>query len=274
MLVPQGPEITGARRPHAGGENPRQDGRSSQPSLWSRRCATGPAKGLVRHPLGGSVPDVYDAVYDASRSRIGSLVTALSPAELDTVVPGTPAWNGRQVVAHVAGVAADVVDGRMAGWPGAEWTSAQVREREGRSLEVVLAEWAGTAAAVCAGIAQRRIALPIVHDVLTHEADLREAFGRGALPAPAVDAALAVLVRLVLRRVDGLLMVRAGEHEWRAEGVGPPAVVTAEPYELFRGLMSRRSRVQMRAWDWAGDVEAYVDALPVFGSRDDDQPLP
>lgn len=53
----------------------------------------------------------------------------------------------------------------------------------------------------------------------------------------------------------------------------PVAAVTVESYELYRGLISRRSRRQMRAWDWSGDVERYVDALPVFGPRDDDQPL-
>jgi uncharacterized protein (TIGR03083 family) len=216
----------------------------------------------------------YDAVYDAARTRIGDLVTTLSPAQLDTVVPGTPEWTARQVVAHVAGVAANAVDGRMEGWPGPEWTAAQVRERAGRSLDAVLAEWAGTAPAVCAGIAQRRIPAAIVHDVLTHEADLREAFGGGALPPPAVDAALAVLVRLVLRRIDGALVVRAGEREWSATGTGPPAAVAVAPYELFRGLMSRRSRAQVRAWDWTGDATPYVDALPVFGPRDDDQPRP
>jgi uncharacterized protein (TIGR03083 family) len=217
---------------------------------------------------------VYDAVYDASRTRIGDLVRGLSPEELDTVVPGTPDWTARQVVAHVAGVAANAIDGRMEGWPGTEWTSAQVREREGHSLDEVLAEWAGTSDAVRAGIAERRIPLPIVHDVLTHEADLREAFGRGELPPAAVAAALGVLVRLVLRRVQGPLLVRAGDHEWRAEGPGSPTVVTVDRYDLFRGLMSRRSRAQMRAWHWDGDPAPYVDTLPVFGPRDDDQPAP
>lgn len=30
----------------------------------------------------------------------------------------------------------------------------------------------------------------------------------------------------------------------------------------------------MRAWDWTGDPERYLVALPVFGSREDDQPVP
>jgi hypothetical protein len=48
----------------------------------------------------------------------------------------------------------------------------------------------------------------------------------------------------------------------------------ADPYELFRGLLSRRSRAQMRAWDWAGNPEPYLSSLPAFGARDDDQPIP
>jgi hypothetical protein len=219
-------------------------------------------------------PAIYSAVYDASHIRIGRLVAELSPTELDAVVPATPAWTARRLVAHLAGVAADVTVGRMDGWPGTEWTSTQVREREGRSLEEVLAEWAGTASAVCTSITERRIALAIVHDVLTHEADLREAFGRGPLPIDAVDAALGVGVRMMLRRVDGALLVRSGHREWHSGAGGTPTVVAVEPYELFRGLMSRRSRAQMRAWDWKGDAAPYVDALPVFGPRDDDQPLP
>jgi hypothetical protein len=47
-----------------------------------------------------------------------------------------------------------------------------------------------------------------------------------------------------------------------------------DPYELYRGLFSRRSRAQMRAWAWSGNAERYVDRLPVFGPRDDDQPIP
>ncbi len=196
-------------------------------------------------------------------------------------MPATPEWTARQVVAHLTGVASDSVHGRSEGAPSPGWTAPQVARREGRSLDEVVAEWAQAAPDVCEGIAQRRIPVPIVHDALTHEADLREAFGLGALPAEIVDVALPNVAKPIVARVarDGVLVVRAGEHEWRGGererqgGERETTVLTVEPYELYRGLISRRSRAQMRAWDWSGDIEGYVDALPVFGPRDDDQPV-
>jgi len=213
-------------------------------------------------------------VYDDARGRVCALVAGLSSAQLDSTVPATPEWSARQVVAHLTGVAVDTVRGHREGAPGPSWTAPQVADREGRPLQEVVAEWAEAAPAVCAGIARREVALPVVHDTLTHEADLREAFGLGRLPVDVVDAALGVLVNPVVAGAvrDGALVVRAGGREWAA-GAGEPTTVTVEAYELYRGLISRRSRRQMRAWEWAGDAERYVDALPVFGPRDDDQPL-
>jgi hypothetical protein len=58
-------------------------------------------------------------------------------------------------------------------------------------------------------------------------------------------------------------------------GEGEPVTeLTVDPYELFRGLGSRRSRAQMRAWNWTGDAAPYLESLPVLGPRDDDQPAP
>ncbi len=50
--------------------------------------------------------------------------------------------------------------------------------------------------------------------------------------------------------------------------------MTVDFYELYRGLHSRRSRAQMRRWEWDGSPEPWVDALPMFGPRDDEQPIP
>ena len=72
----------------------------------------------------------------------------------------------------------------------------------------------------------------------------------------------------------GALVVRAGEREWRGDDAAPEATLTVDPYELYRGVISRRSRAQMLAWEWTGDAEGYVDRLPVFGPRLDDQPVP
>ena len=83
-----------------------------------------------------------------------------------------------------------------------------------------------------------------------HHADLHEAFGKP----------------------------RLAEHLWQpvAETVGSRAqelVGTVPPYELFRAVFSRRSRDQMRAWD-VGLSEERLEEIPIFGARDDDQPVP
>ena len=48
---------------------------------------------------------------------------------------------------------------------------------------------------------------------------------------------------------------------------------SAPPYEVFRSVFSRRSRAQMAAWGAEVDAER-LDAMCIFGPRDDDQPIP
>lgn len=226
---------------------------------------------------------MFDAIYDDARRRICELAAELSPEQLDTIVPATPEWTARQVVAHLTGVAADAVHGRTEGAPGPGWTAAQVAGREGRSLDGVVAEWAEVGEGVRAALTARKMPLQIVHDVLTHEADLREAFGLGRLPGDVLDKAVPSVAKAVVTGIagDGALVVRAGDQEYRGgpggDGDGDGVTLTVDPYELYRGLISRRSRKQIANWDWTGPdpaVARYVDALPVFGPRDDDQPLP
>jgi len=224
-----------------------------------------------------SVRAVFATIYDDSRRRVCELAAGLSDEQLDTRVPATPEWTARQVVAHLTGCASDALHGRMDGAPGEAWTARHVTDREGRALDAVVAEWAEVGPLAKEALAERRMPVQLVHDVLTHEADLREAFGIGPLPVDVVEAALPKVARLLVAGAakDGALVVTAGGHELR--GGSPdtePTTVTVGPYELYRGLFSRRSRAQMRAWAWSGDAERYVDRLPVFGPRDDDQPIP
>ena len=45
------------------------------------------------------------------------------------------------------------------------------------------------------------------------------------------------------------------------------------PYELFRALFSRRSRAQLAAWGTPFSPDE-LDAICIFGPREDDQPVP
>ena len=216
---------------------------------------------------------MLDELYERSRSRTTDLAGALTSAQLDATVPATPLWSARELRAHLAGAASAAVAGRVDGVGSPPWTAAQVATRAGRPLDEVLAEWAGAGPQVAAALDARRMNALIVHDALTHEADLREAFGLGTPPADDVAAALDHLARGICRRSSQALVLRADGAEWSGGG-GTPTVAETTPYELYRGLISRRSRAQMRAWTWSGDPGPFIEALPAFGPCAVDQPAP
>lgn len=226
---------------------------------------------------------MFDALYRDARTRVATIARSLTRQQLDTTVDGTPEWTGREVIAHLAGVASDVVHANLDGAPGPRWTSAQVASRAGRSVDQLLAEWDEVGPAMEAALAARTSGFQAVYDVLTHEGDLRETFQLDPQPASAVEPAAFAVAKGVLRGFDGpgRLVVRCvdadgGQHEWTGGTGDRQAVLTITPYELFRGLLSRRSRRQMLSWQWSGDLDPsqIADRLPVFGPREDDQPVP
>lgn len=188
------------------------------------------------------------------RDNLDALVAVaddLSADELTRTVPATPAWSVRQVYAHLAGGAADAVSGRMDGAPGPAWTTRHVAERDDEDITDLLAELRTNADAIARSTADNpRPAL--VWDIAVHHTDLREALQL----APAAES----LWRPVLDAVTAM----------RLEGVDTSGV---DDYEVFRGVFSRRSRRQMGEWEIDLDADA-LDALCIFGPRDDDLPAP
>lgn len=57
-------------------------------------------------------------------------------------VPACPEWTIKDVIAHLAGLAADWRAGNLAGYSGDASTARQVAERRDRSIDDLLAEWA------------------------------------------------------------------------------------------------------------------------------------
>jgi hypothetical protein len=55
---------------------------------------------------------------------------------VDHPLSACPDWTGRQLLAHLMGVAQDLVAGRVDGYASHVWTSAQVARGEGLPLEV------------------------------------------------------------------------------------------------------------------------------------------
>jgi hypothetical protein len=82
----------------------------------------------------------WGALYRAHVADISTLAGDLTEEQLDTPVPGTPAWTVREVLAHLAGVASDMTTGRMDGAPSPEWTSRHVGERVRLPVDDLIAE--------------------------------------------------------------------------------------------------------------------------------------
>ena len=178
-----------------------------------------------------------------------------------------PGWTVHQVLAHLAGSASDAVSGRMDGAPGEEWTARHVAEREGTAPAALAAELRSTQAAIAAST-EDNPRPAIVWNISVHLADLREALGLPVLEAALWEPVLAAVAPYRLGDVPATVV--AGDDRWGAGG----DEVEVSRYELYRALFSRRSRAQMQAWGSPVLDADQLDELPVFGPRDDDQPLP
>lgn len=223
---------------------------------------------------------MLDDVYRNAHSRVTSLVSTLNPAQLAMRVPATPDWTVHDLIAHLAGGAADAASGRLDGAPGTEWTARHVGERRELSVDRLLAEWGQAAPTVEKSLSGQQFTGPsLAADVICHEGDIREALGLCR-----VDRAhwhqqfLEVLMLLLdqrLRQITTVLIRDEYGHEWYCGSGGDSIRLNVDSYELLRAMFSRRSRAQIAAWDWSSQpAEQLIDSFGVFGPRDDDQPLP
>lgn len=223
-----------------------------------------------------SLGTVYRGVFRRLDARVRELAAA-DPAALDAPVPACPGWTVHGVVSHLCGIAVDVVGGRLRGIPDEAWTAGQVDERRGVPVAQLLDEWAPRVDVIASALDARKMPAQVAGDVLTHEGDVVEALGDPVPPEDGWRDAARLFSRNVITHVDrpGTLTVSSGADVWTGgAGGGQVTSVDVEPWELFRGLFSRRSAGQMRAWAWDGDPEPWLAPLCVFGLRDDDQPRP
>ncbi len=218
-------------------------------------------------------------LYGANRADIMVLAAKLAPGEEELPVPATPKWRVRDVVAHQAGVAADVLAERVDKTASDEWTESHVAPRRDVPLSDVVAEWSESGPLVEAQLADLgRLGHILVMDVITHRYDLYGAL-KLAPPVLAPDAAdfEAESFRTAIDRFAGVFGRRLGQaglpavrlegDGWRYDaGEGEPDVtVRASSVEIFRGLAGRRSERQIRDWSWSGDPAPYLELLSPFG---------
>lgn len=214
--------------------------------------------------------------YRQAREGVAELIRSLSPDQLTRPVPACPGWTVHDVVAHMTGVASDVITGRLAGIPDESQTAAQVADRAGTPTSVVLREWERSASQLEALLSKGgRSNLPPVVDVVVHEQDIRGALGLpGNRDTPLIDLVTAPVVRLWESKIDSAGLAPAAIVDGQRLLYGSPEApvrMQTSRFELFRAAYGRRSRSQIeRRIHGTDDPGAYVDLLCVFGPAESD----
>lgn len=178
--------------------------------------------------MAGPGPIAVDYV-DAQASFI-ALVGELGPTDWERPVPCCPGWTVRDVLSHVAGLADDVLAGRLEGVASPAWTAAQVERWRSASVEDLLARWDRQTPEVAPLFDAIGEARPPI-DCTAHEHDVRHAIGRPGGRRGAIVSRVAADLR---------------------RGVTVPAGI--DDFELFRSRLGRRSVSQVRAYAWPEPV--------------------
>jgi uncharacterized protein (TIGR03083 family) len=206
------------------------------------------------------------AAYAEGRRRITDMVRLLHDARLEAPVPACPEWRVRDVIAHLAGICADVLAGNVDGSPSERWTAAQVDARRGLPVPRILEDWERDAAPIEGAVAPYRPTSRWVFDLVTHEHDLRGALGVPRGPWSQADT---IALSFLLTRFGGVLQA-TGRRALRIRlpdqdhvlGVGEPiATLRTDPHTLIRALPGRRSLSQLHALDWSGEPTPHLSLL-------------
>jgi uncharacterized protein (TIGR03083 family) len=219
------------------------------------------------------------AAYRLIYERVDALVRGRDDiAEL--AVPACPGWTIRQVVAHLAGVAQDIVALNLERKGTGPWADAQVARLCGHSIDDLLDLWGESLDPVTANLAfaSDKGVCQLVFDTLTHEHDIR-----GALSEPgsrAGDLAFKAALGFVTTMGDqfirqaGLAALQLTTPTIGSVELGDPhtarghVALNVSDFEALRSFGGRRSVGQLLALPWDGDptnlMPAFTDVLPAF----------
>jgi uncharacterized protein (TIGR03083 family) len=218
------------------------------------------------------------SAYRVAYGRVDALIRGRTEgAEL--TVPACPAWTIRQTVAHLTGVAEDIVSLNLEEKAADSWTQAQVDRLGGHSIDELLDLWGQMIDPVTAtlALAPQGSACQLVFDTLTHEHDLR-----GALSEPGSrtgDLALEVAMGFLTTMGDqfirqaGLPALQLITPTIGSVQLGDPhtargqVALNISDFEALRALGGRRSIRQLLALPWHGDPTHLLPAFSNDGIR-------
>jgi hypothetical protein len=213
------------------------------------------------------MPEREANAYHELRLRTAELVRETDPEAMDAIAPATPEWRVRDLLAHLAGVSVDAVEGRLDGVATDPWTAAQVDARRDVSIADILAEWDDYGAQFEAAL----VALPsalggqAVFDAVTHEADMRHAL---ATPGDRTGDGVAISFEFCClgRTAGDLPALRVLTERGEAiAGTGDPiATLETSQFEFIRASSGRRSAGEIAAYEWQGQVDPEILLVAPF----------
>ncbi len=210
--------------------------------------------------------------YLDSMDRLQALVEPLEPAALDAITPACPQWSVHDVLAHLAGAAESFGTETFAGVGTDPWTAEHVATRRDVPVAELLAERRRHSHKLTQLPEGHGAWLPVVHDALNHEADIRAAIGAPPLPGDALATAFPLLEQVLphqLAKLGTVELIVDGRS--RLAGDGEPDLIADMPmFEFWRAWFGRRSKNQIRSWVRTGDADAFAEVLPMFPARDTD----
>lgn len=206
------------------------------------------------------------AAYRAVHQRIEALLRSRADvAEL--VVPACPAWTVRHMVAHLTGVAQDVMSLNLQDVATESWTQAQIDRLGHHSIDELLDLWGQSITPLAAQLTQQGTteldAGQLVFDVLTHEHDIRGALGE---PGPregdlSYEVALGFLTTMydLMLRHTGAAAMRLTAPSIGTVLLGDPDTATDRlvldvgDFDALRAFGGRRSTHQLLSLPWHGN---------------------
>ncbi len=240
------------------------------------------------------MPDLA-AAYTETRDRLVELVRPLNEPGLAAVVPATPAWTIKDVIAHLTHVAGAYAIGHHSystqdmseiaialpdDLPVIDrWAQDGVDEHRARPLEQIVAEWFEATIVLCltmrgerrlpAGMSHEVLAWAAVSDLATHAQDVRAAL--------CVDADRdAYATKLAYTSFMMMLEARAATPDVPpirivtdrgAVSLGLPTetpTIEVDWYELLRAASGRRSVSQIRQLFAPNDAEPYFAIISPY----------
>lgn len=190
-------------------------------------------------------------------ARLISLARAVGEADADTVVPATPAWTVRNVVAHLTSVA-HISANRLSWGEDVQATiDREVAARADHTVEEITNEWEALFVPLGQKFADRPSGALVV-DVVTHEHDVRAALGTAyhdhtAGLGEALSAMVGWVRYLGLVGEQGLLLrTPTSQALFGGPEIGCEVELPSD-WELFRLLGVRRSEEQLMAYPAVGD---------------------